>query len=67
MWYEWDSLESFNAWHKAICTSLGIPDELTTAYTVAYPVENKFIAFVEDAHSEGLVLTSLAFRQVERD
>lgn len=67
MWYQWDSLESFDAWHEAICTSLGIPNEFTAAYTVAYPVEDKFIAFVEDANSEGLVLTSLAFPVVVRD
>lgn len=67
MWYEWDSLESFDAWHQIICTSLGIPDDLTTAYTVAYLIEDKFIAYVEDAHAEGLVLTSLALPVVIHD
>tara|TARA_R110000868_G_scaffold388490_1_gene657418 strand:+ start:4375 stop:4578 length:204 start_codon:yes stop_codon:yes gene_type:complete len=67
MWYEWDSLELFNAWHQEICTSLGIPDELTTAYTVAYSIEDKFIAFVEDQHSEGLTPTDLTLPKVIRD
>ena len=59
MWYEWDSLEDFNAWHNAICLKLGIPDEQTTDYTKAVTVENKFIAVVHDAESEGLTSTLL--------
>jgi hypothetical protein len=27
MWYQWDDLESFDAWHKEICENLGIPNE----------------------------------------
>jgi len=67
MWYEWDSLESFNAWHEVICTSLGIPDQLTTAYTMAYEIEGKFIAFVENDYCEGLKPTDLKLPVVNRD
>jgi hypothetical protein len=59
MWYEWNNLEDFNTWHDAKCVELGIPNGLTTAYTQAYEVETKFIAFVEDEHSEGLTATDL--------
>lgn len=65
MWYEWDSLESFNSWHEAKCTELNYPelnengDILTNAYTQPYPVEGKVIAFVEDDHSQGLTITEL--------
>ena len=59
MWYEWNNLEDFNAWHHPKCVELGIPNGLTTAYTQAYEVETKFIAFVEDEHAEGLTSTDL--------
>lgn len=25
MWYRWTSIESFDAWHDAVCATLGIP------------------------------------------
>lgn len=59
MWYEWDSLEDFNAWHDAICITLGIPDEQTLAYTKAIAVDDKFIAVVHDAEAAGLTPTEL--------
>ena len=65
MWYEWNSLESFDSWHEAKCTELNYPelnengDVITIAYTQSYPVEGKVIAFVEDEHSQGLTITEL--------
>lgn len=59
MWYEWESIEAFESWHEAKCTELGLPNGLTTAYTQAYEVEGRFIAFVEDEHAEGLTATEL--------
>jgi hypothetical protein len=66
MWYEWNNLEDFNTWHDAKCFELGIPNGLTTAYTQAYEVETKFIAFVEDKHSIGLNATELRLPTVVR-
>lgn len=59
MWYEWDSLESFNSWHTSICSSLGIPDEQTTDYTKAFEVEGKWIAVVHASEADGLTPTDL--------
>lgn len=25
MWYQWSSIQSFNAWHNHVCSILGIP------------------------------------------
>lgn len=72
-WYEWDSIEEFNAWHDALCVTLGYPLDSynqatgeidpeaakTTAYTSPSFVAGKIIATVEDEHSEGLTLTEL--------
>jgi hypothetical protein len=72
-WYEWETIESFNVWHDAICVELGYPldsynqatGELdphaakTTAYTSTREIEGKFIAQVEEEHSAGLTLTNL--------
>ena len=65
MWYEWDSLESFDSWHEAKCAELNYPevnengDVITVAYTQSYLVEGKVIAFVEDHHSQDLTITQL--------
>jgi hypothetical protein len=59
MWYEWDSLEVFNAWHASICEILGIPDEQTLDYTKAFEVEDKVIAVVHSSEADGLILTDL--------
>ena len=67
MWYEWNNLEDFNTWHDSKCAELGIPYELTTAYTQAYEVETKFIAFVEDEHAEGLTATDLRLPSRAKD
>ena len=67
MWYEWNNLEDFNNWHSLKCVELGIPNGLTTAYTKAYEIETKFIAFVDDEHSDGLQVTELRFPVVVRE
>jgi hypothetical protein len=73
MWYEWDSLEAFNAWHEALKQSLGyplistnqatgLPDpdaQITENYTSAIEVEGKFIALVGSDYAEGLTPTAL--------
>jgi hypothetical protein len=72
-WYEWDSLESFEQWHNEIKSELGLPapsenqssgeiDEnaqWTINYTEVVQVENKWIARVENRHSDGLTSTNL--------
>lgn len=72
-WYEWESLEDFNAWHEALCVTLGYPLDSynqatgeidptaakTTAYTSHSIVDGKIIATVEDEYAENLVLTDL--------
>lgn len=67
MWYEFNTIEDFNTWHEALCIELGIPDGLTTAYTQAYEVEGKFIAYVQDQYSQGLQATELRLPVVVRD
>jgi hypothetical protein len=59
MWYEWDNLESFNAWHDDICQTLGIPNEQTLNYTLPFEVKDKVIAVVNDSESDGLTITNL--------
>jgi len=59
MWYEWDNLENFNAWHSNICQTLGIPDEQTLNYTEPIESNGKIIAVVHQAESSGLVATEL--------
>lgn len=59
MWYEFNTLEEFNTWHTEICTSLGIPNEHTTAYTEAIEVDGKWIAVVHDNEATGLTATEL--------
>jgi hypothetical protein len=72
-WYKWDSIEEFNAWHDALCVSLGYPlnsynqatGEIdseatkTTAYTSPSFVGDKVIATVEEKYSTGLTITEL--------
>lgn len=73
MWFEWNSEEEFNSWHEAICQELGypltsvnqetgLPDETaakTEALTQVYSVEDKWIAYVEEIHADGLTETTL--------
>ena len=79
MWYEWESLESFNAWHDALCLTLGYPiysinqqtgeidldAQPTVAYTLAYEVDGKWIARVGKDYSEDLIATDLRLPEPE--
>lgn len=67
MWYEWETLESFNEWHNDICLALGIPDDQTTDYTRPIQVDNKVIAVVHESEAEGLTLTDLRPKTFEND
>ena len=72
-WYEWESIDDFNAWHEALCVTLGYPLDsynqatgeinpeaaTTTAYNRVSLVADEVIATVEDEHSAGLTLTEL--------
>jgi hypothetical protein len=78
MLYEWNSVEDFNTWHDALCLELGypliginaatgLPDEtkpMTTEYTRAIEVENKWIAEVEIQHAQGLTPTDLEIPKI---
>jgi hypothetical protein len=66
MWYEWNSLEDFNTWHTNICTSLGIPNENTNAYTNVHEVNGKWIAVVHNSESNGLTATELRLPVIVR-
>jgi hypothetical protein len=73
MWYEWETLEDFELWHQELCEQLGypitpvnaetgLPDEhaqKVTDYTAPTIVDNKVIAWVEEAYSTELTQTSL--------
>ena len=73
MWFEWDSIDLFSTWHDNLCISLkypligvnqatGLPDEnaqQTTAYTVAFEVEGKYIAWVASEYGQDLTPTDL--------
>jgi hypothetical protein len=73
MFYQWDTIEAFNAWHDALCNKLGYPiypinsatgeidlqAQPTTAYTAPYEVDGLFVAVVEDEYSKGLTPTDL--------
>jgi hypothetical protein len=65
MWYEWETLEDFNLWHIAKCLELGYPEIsedgsiLTSAYTQAYQVQSKVIAYVDIEHAQDLTETNL--------
>lgn len=73
MFYVWNSLAAFNAWHDALCQKLGYPiyptnqatgeidlqAQPTTAYTSAYEINGVFVAVIEDAYADGLTATDL--------
>jgi len=77
-WYEWDSIESFNAWHDSLCEVLGYPltsvnqatgeqepqATKTIAYTDPIPVNDKIIALVESEYAEKLTPTKLRKERV---
>lgn len=77
-WYEWQSLEDFNAWHEAIKAKLGLPKQsidingsacnpIVENYTGAIILEINVIAMVEDKHAENLTITQLRPIKVVRD
>lgn len=73
MWYEWNTKEEFDIWHDGLCDALGypltpvnqatgLPDESAqkvVRYTNAIEVKDKWIAWVDDENSEGLIKTKL--------
>ena len=77
-WYEWDSIESFNAWHDSLCKVLGYPltsvnqatgeqepeATKTIAYTDPIVVNDKIIALVESEYAEKLTSTELRKERV---
>jgi hypothetical protein len=80
MWFEWDTLEDFEKWHFDLCQKLnypltplnqetGLPDESAQkviAYTNAYEVEGKIIAWVDESESTGLVQTELRIPEINK-
>lgn len=69
-WYEWDSLDEFDAWHTIIKAQLGLPKKsidqygqeclpIIDSYTNAFQVADKWIARVESVYAENLTLTEL--------
>jgi hypothetical protein len=67
-WYEFASEESFNIWHEAIKTQLGLPklsvdqnglecEPLIENYTQLVSNEDRLIAFSDPEYSEGLTDT----------
>lgn len=74
-WYEWESLQDFNAWHEAIKAELGLPrlsidqrgefcEPIVENYTSFIQIGSKFIAMVEDSYSQGLNVSEL--RPIEK-
>lgn len=75
MLYEWDSIESFNIWHDALCLQLGypitpvnqltgLPDEQAqkiVGYTTPLQANGKIVAYVEDEYAENLQLSDYKF------
>jgi hypothetical protein len=73
MWYKWDSLEAFDAWHNSLMVELGyplisvnqatgLPDPTaqgTETYTQGYEVEGKIIAVVDLEYANELTPTDL--------
>jgi hypothetical protein len=73
MWYEFNSEAEFNSWHDALCQTLGYPltainqatgeldeaAEKTTAYTQAFTVQDKWIAFIDTEYATNLTATDL--------
>lgn len=75
-WYEWDSQDEFNAWHETIKAQLGLPKKsidqygqeclpMIDAYTNPFQVADKWIARVESAYAENLMLTELRLPEPE--
>jgi len=72
-WYEWNSRADFNTWHEALCLTLGYPQisqnqatglddaaaQKTTSYTLAFEVEGKWIAKIDEQYADGLTITQL--------
>jgi hypothetical protein len=79
MWYEWNTEEDFDIWHNALCADLGYPitgfnqatgllDETaqkTEAYTQAFEVKDKWIAWVADEYASDLEATDLRPKKPE--
>lgn len=73
MWFEWNSIEEFNAWHDALKIELGyplistnqatgLPDpdaQITDSYTAPIEIDGIIIAVVESEYAEGLTKTNL--------
>ena len=73
MWYEWESIESFDQWHETKKQELGYPlpsinqatgeidldAQWTTEVALPIEVEGKIIASVADSDAEGLIPTNL--------
>lgn len=73
MFYQWNTIEAFNAWHDALCQQLGYPiypinqatgeidldAQPTVSYTAAYEIDGLLVAIVEDKYAEGLTPTDL--------
>lgn len=51
MFYKFDNIDEFNAWHQAIMNELGIPDGLgTLVYTqpIVHPIDGSVVATVDE-------------------
>jgi hypothetical protein len=73
MWYEWESIEDFDAWHLALCDELGYPlvpknqesgkadktAQKVLDYTSPIEVSGKIIATVEEEYASELTATDL--------
>ncbi len=80
MYCEWDTKQSFDEWHDALCVQLGypkigynqatgLPDEnaqKTVAYTEPFEIESKWVAWVDDQYADNLQVTDLRRPQPER-
>ena len=72
-WYEWDNQADFDTWHNEIKLQLNYPlagyiqstgelnptAPVTTQYTAAQLVDNKWIALVQDEYAQELSPTDL--------
>ena len=60
MWYKFNSIEEFDAWHTAIKNQLGIPlpDGISIAYTDLLTRDNgELFAWVDEQYAQGLTPT----------
>ncbi len=60
MYYKFDSVEDFDAWHNNIKEELGYPleDGITTEYTELHTkTDGELYAFVDDELATGLIAT----------